>query len=97
MGGVPCDFRGCGMSKITTPATGHELQLSSAPDFNDVCDELYGCRTAFDGMIELMTVTNSDKIAVELVEQWLRTLSLRLNMCEKMLQRATDAHYGHMN
>ena len=44
------------MSKITTPATGHELQLSSAPDFNDVCDELYGCRTAFDGMIELMTI-----------------------------------------
>ena len=44
-----------------------------------------------------MTVTNSDKIAVELVEQWLRTLSLRLNLCEKMLQRATDAHYGHMN
>ena len=85
------------MSKITTLATGHELQLNSAPDFNDVCDELYGCRTAFDGMIELMTVTNSDKIAVELVEQWLRTLSLRLNMCEKMLQRATDQHYGHLN
>lgn len=85
------------MSDLTTPLTGHALQLQSAPDFNDVCDELYGCRKAFEGMIAVMTVTDSDNIEIEVVEQWLRTLELRLNLCEKMLKRATDEHYGHVN
>ena len=63
---------------------------------NDFLEEVKALDVPKLVLINKIDLTTQEKL-VELVEQWLRTLSLRLNLCEKMLQRATDAHYGHMN
>ena len=69
--------------------------MINRPDFNDAVDELQGTRMALDGILTLLAVTNSDKIKVEAIDQLLQTFALRLNMCEKVLKRAVDDHYGH--
>ncbi|UOO76052.1 hypothetical protein LVJ85_08320 [Neisseria sp. Dent CA1/247] len=67
-----------------------KLSLSSRPDINDALDELCGTRQAFEGMITLLSCSNSSKIDIEVMTQFLKTFSLRLHMCEKVLQKATD-------
>lgn len=69
--------------------------MSERPDLNDAVDELYGTRVALDGILSLLAVTNSDKIQITAIDQLLQTFALRLNMCEKILKRAVDGHYGH--
>ena len=69
--------------------------MSDRPDLNDAADELHGTRLALDGVLMLLATSNSEKISVEHIEQLLQSVALRMNLAEKVLQRAVDDCYGH--
>ena len=83
------------MMELKAPLTDTPVQVACCPSLNDVADEIFGCRAAFDGMVTLLSCSNSDKVDIELLIQWLKTFGLRLNLCEKMIQRVTDDYYDH--
>lgn len=71
-----------------------KISLTIRPDIHDAIDELYGTRQAFDGMLMLLACTNSEKIEIETLTQFLKTFSLRLHMCEKVLQKAAGETFA---
>ncbi len=71
-----------------------KLSLNNRPNIHDAIDELYGTRQAFDGMLTLLSCTNSEKIEIETLVQFLKSFSLRLNMCEKVLQKAAGEEFA---
>ena len=71
-----------------------KISLTIRPDSHDAIDELYGTRQAFDGMLTLLACTNSEKIEIETLTQFLKTFSLRLHMCEKVLQKAAGETFA---
>lgn len=71
-----------------------KISLTIRPDIHDAIDELYGTRQAFDGMLTLLACTNSEKIEIETLTQFLKTFSLRLHMCEKVLQKAAGETFA---
>ena len=80
-------------SGIFTSVTLRNLRGAKAGGF-DAIDELYGTRQAFDGMLMLLACTNSEKIEIETLTQFLKTFSLRLHMCEKVLQKAAGETFA---
>lgn len=69
---------------------------SNKPDLNDALDMLYGTRKALDGILCLLSVTNSEKMDIEQMSQLLQTFSLRLSMCENVMKKAIDAYNAHI-
>ena len=55
--------------ELKTPLTDTPVQVACCPSLNDVADEIFGCRVAFDGMVTLLSCSNSDKVDIELLIQ----------------------------